>query len=105
MSHPVIDWRVTVILELDRTLQQAEFRGLCGGRSGRNVLPVTKRGIGDTVVSVSMNTRSDESMDAVAAAVHEMEIELGALANPPSILRVRQYLAAGVPQFERAVAA
>ena len=97
MHHAVVEWRVTLILEMDRRLSPAELEDLSGGSSGRNVLAVTKRkDPSTTLVSVSANATSSESTDAVAASVERLSGDLAGLAIPPAIRRVRHYLAAGL---------
>jgi hypothetical protein len=97
-----MDWRVTVILELDRSLGSDELEHLAG-RPARTVLPVRTRATrGVPAISVSANEVAVEPTDAVDAAVREMQAELGHLAGEPEIVRVRNYLVAGFGAHEAA---
>jgi hypothetical protein len=91
-----MDWRVTVILELDRELGTDELNQLGAGHAKRTVLPVETRAMrGVPAISVSANEAAVEPTEAVDAAVREMQADLGHLDGEAEVVRVRNYLVAG----------
>ncbi len=98
MTHGLMDWRVTLIAELNRDLSSAEMNVLARDAPGRTVLPVDRRNASTTpVISMSATETAVESTDAVTAAVLVLQDELSKLPGEPELVRVCNYLAAGFP--------
>ena len=97
MANAARQWHVTLLLDLDRGLDHHGFEQLSAQWGRRAYLT---RGSKDSAeeprLSVTTIELADGAVGAVARAVDDVELTLSALPNPTRVVKVRNYLAAGI---------
>ena len=97
MASRTKEWHVTLLLDLDRGLDSLGFERLSKlwGRRAH-----VSRGTEDSAtaprLAVTIIEFAERATGAVARAVDDVEQRLSALPDPPRLVRVRNYLAAGI---------
>ncbi len=95
MQNLLKDWRVTLILDLNRGLEDDEFHRIQADTKTRAFV---HRGTSDSelapVLTVTTLANAVESTDAVTAALMGGEQRLAMLPGQPRVLAIRHYLAA-----------
>ena len=90
------DWRVTVIVELDHPISDAVVARLDREAEGRTILTVNRRRPPHPPeLSASATECAVEPVDAVQAAVRDLQFRLGGVEGAARVVRVRNYLTAG----------
>ncbi len=89
------DWRVTLILDLNRGLEAEEFGRI---QAETRTRAFVQRGTNDSesapVLTVTTLANAVESTDAVTWALRAVEQRLAVLPGQPRVLGIRNYLAA-----------
>ncbi len=97
MATRTREWHVTLLLDLDRGIDGPGFERLStlwGSRA--HVARGTEEAAHAPKLAVTTVEFAELATGAVARAVDDVEQRLSALPDPPSIVRIRNYLAAGL---------